>query len=53
MSGISERCGKLKNGATLLTCSAPHLHSVAFSVVMPFVPDGTPGVYHLIEHMFF
>ncbi len=53
MSGITERSGKLKNGATLLTCSAPHLHSVAFSVVMPFVPDGTPGIYHLIEHMYF
>ncbi len=48
-----ERCGKLQNGASLVTFSAPHLHSVAFSVVMPFVPDGTPGVYHLIEHLCF
>ena len=48
-----ERSGKLENGASLITFSAPQLHSVAFSVVLPFLPDGTPGVYHLIEHMFF
>lgn len=49
----NERTGKLRNGASLITFSAPQLHSVAFSVVMPFLPDGTPGIYHLIEHMFF
>lgn len=49
----AERIGKLKNGASLLTYEAPALHSVAFSVVLPFVPDGTPGIYHLIEHLLF
>ena len=44
---------KLKNGASLLSFCAPHLHSVAFSVVLPFVPEGTAGVHHLVEHMFF
>lgn len=53
MQVLSEQKGKLKNGASLVTFSAPHLHSVSFAVVLPFVPDGTPGIYHLIEHLFF
>ena len=53
MQALTERKGKLKNGSSLVTFSAPHLHSVAFAVVLPFVPDGTPGIYHLIEHLFF
>ena len=48
-----ERRTALPNGAQLLSFSAPHLNSVAFSVVMPFIPEATPGVYHFVEHMFF
>ena len=48
-----ERRAALPNGAQLLSFSAPHLNSVAFSVVMPFIPEATPGVYHFVEHMFF
>ena len=48
-----ESLRRLKNGAALLSFGAPHLHSVAFSVVLPYVPAGTAGVHHLVEHMFF
>ena len=48
-----ERRGRLENGAELVACPSPQLHSVAFSVVLPFTPECTPGVYHLVEHMFF
>ena len=43
----------MKNGAQLVAFRAPHLHTVALSVVFPFVPEGTAGVFHLVEHMFF
>ena len=49
----TERRGRLENGAELVACPSPQLHSVAFSVVLPFTPECTPGVYHLVEHMFF
>ena len=49
----NERRSILQNGSTLLTFSAPHLNTVAFSIVLPFVPESTPGVYHFVEHMFF
>ena len=48
-----ESLRRLKSGAALLSFGAPHLHSVAFSVVLPYVPAGTAGVHHLVEHMFF
>ena len=48
-----EKREKLKNGASMISFCAPHLHTVAFSVVLPFVPEYTPGVYHLVEHLFF
>ena len=53
MDKSAERRGRLENGAELVAFCAPHLHSVAFSVVLPFTPECTPGVYHLVEHMFF
>lgn len=48
-----EKYQTLKNGARLVSFRAPQLNTVAFSVVLPFVPEATPGVYHLVEHMFF
>ena len=48
-----EKSGRLQNGAHMVSFRAPQLHTVSFSVVLPFVPEATPGVYHLIEHMFF
>ena len=53
MNKPAERRGRLENGAELVAFCAPQLHSVAFSVVLPFTPECTPGVYHLVEHMFF
>ncbi len=53
MEQAAERRGRLENGATLVSFAAPQLHSVAFSVVLPFVPECTPGTHHLVEHMFF
>ena len=49
----SETRTTMKNGAQLVAFRAPHLHTAALSVVFPFVPEGTAGVYHLVEHMFF
>lgn len=48
-----EKLEKLKNGAQLLSFSAPALHTAAFSVVFPFVPEGRAGAYHCVEHLFF
>lgn len=48
-----ETASRMKNGAKMIAFHAPELNSVAFSVVLPFEPEATPGVYHLIEHMFF
>ena len=48
-----EKKETLANGATLLSCSAPALHTVAFTLVMPFAPVETAGLYHYIEHLFF
>lgn len=53
MDFSAEKSEKLKNGAHMISYRAPHLHTVAFSVVLPFVPEYTPGVYHLVEHLFF
>lgn len=53
MDFSGEKSIKLKNGANVLSFCAPHLHTVAFSVVFPFEPEYTPGVYHLVEHLFF
>lgn len=53
MDFSAERTESLENGAKLLSFRAPHLNSVAFSIVLPFVPEGTPGVAHLVEHLFF
>lgn len=48
-----EKSTRLDNGAKMISFCAPHLHTVSFSVVLPFVPEYTPGVYHLVEHLFF
>ena len=53
MDFSAEKAGRLQNGAQMVSFRAPHLNTVAFSVVLPFEPEATPGVYHLIEHMFF
>lgn len=53
LSQTAERRGRMPNGAQLISFRAPHLQSAAFSLVLPFVPEYTPGVYHLVEHMFF
>lgn len=53
MSQFCERRGRMPNGAHLVSFRAPLLQTAAFAVVLPFVPEYTPGVYHLVEHMFF
>lgn len=53
MDFSSEKYQKLPNGAQMVSFRSPQLNTVAFSVVLPFVPEATPGVYHLVEHMFF
>ena len=52
MSQFCERRGRMPNGAHLVSFRAPLLQTAAFAVVLPFVPEYTPGVYHLVEHMF-
>ena len=49
----NERRMAMPNGSQLIAYSAPHLNTASFSVVLPFVPESTPGVYHFVEHMFF
>ena len=53
MDFSAETSKRLQNGAQLVSFRAPQLNTIAFSVVLPFVPEATPGVYHLVEHMFF
>ena len=53
MDFSAETSKRLQNGAQLISFRAPQLNTIAFSVVLPFVPEATPGVYHLVEHMFF
>ena len=53
MLQFCERRGRMPNGAHLVSFRAPLLQTAAFAVVLPFVPEYTPGVYHLVEHMFF
>ncbi len=53
MSEFTETIEILKNGAELISFSAPSLHTAAFSVVLPFVPQEKAGIYHFAEHMFF
>lgn len=43
----------MPNGSEMVAFAAPLLNTVAFSIVLPFVPESTPGVYHFVEHMFF
>ena len=48
-----EKSERLANGAQMIAFCAPALHTAAFSVAFPFVPEGRAGVYHCVEHLFF
>ena len=49
----AEKSEKLENGAQMISFAAPALNTAAFSVVLPFVPEGRAGSYHCVEHLFF
>lgn len=49
----AEKAETLKNGAKMISFSAPMLNTAALSVVFPFVPEGRAGKYHCAEHLFF
>lgn len=51
--GFTEKREKLQNGAQMIAFRAPALNTAAFSVVLPFVPEGRAGRYHCAEHLFF
>lgn len=53
MEETCEKAEKLANGAQMISFRAPALHASAFSVVLPFVPEGRAGAYHCAEHLFF
>lgn len=48
-----EKRELLANGAEMLSFRTPALHTVSFTVVLPFAPAEPAGLYHYIEHLFF
>ena len=42
MDFSAETSKRLQNGAQLISFRAPQLNTIAFSVVLPFVPEATP-----------